>query len=274
MKTIISKYDAFLLAGVVLVSVASSEPVDFSRYQIIIDKNLFGEIVPEVLPAAANQPAVPPQKSFVETHRLCGIHDERDGAWVSFVDVGINPNESFMIKVGEDNGKGIKVLEADVVGGRALLKKGDEEKWLGMEQAPASVPPGHRTLGVPPPFVRTQPPSAPPPAVNPSPMAPSSSQMMERLKQRREMLERMKSAATSPPPPAVTVPTNAVTDLSPQERMKKLREYNLELIKARGAKGPPLPIQLTDEEDDQLVKEGVLPPPGAAAPDASAAAAE
>jgi hypothetical protein len=48
--------------------------------------------------------------------------------------------------------------------------------------------------------------------------------------------------------------------------MKKLREYNLELIKAKGAKGPPLPIQLTPEEDDQLVKEGVLPPPGAATP--------
>jgi hypothetical protein len=40
----------------------------------------------------------------------------------------------------------------------------------------------------------------------------------------------------------------------------QLREYNLELIRARGEKGPPLPIPLSPQEDDQLVEEGVLPP--------------
>jgi len=35
---------------------------------------------------------------------------------------------------------------------------------------------------------------------------------------------------------------------------------NMELIRAQGSKGPPLPLQLTPEDDAQLVSEGVLPP--------------
>lgn len=41
---------------------------------------------------------------------------------------------------------------------------------------------------------------------------------------------------------------------------KHLHDYQMELIRARGAKGPPIPMPLTPEMDDQLVKEGVLPP--------------
>jgi len=41
---------------------------------------------------------------------------------------------------------------------------------------------------------------------------------------------------------------------------KSLVGAQMELIRARGTKGPPLPLALTPEMDDQLVKEGVLPP--------------
>ena len=34
----------------------------------------------------------------------------------------------------------------------------------------------------------------------------------------------------------------------------------MDLIRAGGTLGPPLPIQLTKEMDDQLVREGVLEP--------------
>jgi hypothetical protein len=266
MKTVISMCAAGVLAGFMFVSAAWAEKTDFSRYQVIVDKNLFGEPVPEPPPpSAAVQPPTPPPRSFVETLRLCGIHDEKNGAWVSFVDVGVNPNKSSYMQVGEENGDGVKVVEADVVGGRILVRKGDEEKWLGMEQPAAAAPAVGRPIGPigphAPGYLRPPPPGPVPAAmVNPSPVAPSSVSIAERLRQRREALERMRTAVTSPPPPAVTAPTNAVTELSPLEKMKKLREYNMELIKAKGAKGPPLPIQLTDEEDAQLVKEGVLPP--------------
>ena len=48
----------------------------------------------------------------------------------------------------------------------------------------------------------------------------------------------------------------AARDLSEAEVEKRLREYQMNLIR----KGmTPLPIQLTPEMDAQLVKEGVLP---------------
>lgn len=264
MNTRVTAVYSCVLVCLVSVSVAVEESPDFSRYQVIVDKHLFGEPLPEVVPASA-QPPVPPPKPFVDTLRLCGITEERDSAYVSMVDVGVNPNKSSYLKVGEE-GDGIKVLQADVVGGRALLKKGDEERWLSMDQPAPAAPTPVRTLGAPgPSFMRTAPPApVAPVTVNSGAMAsPSSTSIAERLRQRREALERMKAAATSPPPPAVVAPTNTAVEMTPQERMKKLREYNLELIKAKGAKGPPLPIQLTPEEDDQLVKEGVLPPQAA-----------
>ena len=64
----------------------------------------------------------------------------------------------------------------------------------------------------------------------------------ERLRLRREALQ---TRQVEPP------------KMSQDDLEKHLREYNLEAIR----KGlPALPIQLTPEEDDQLVKEGVLPP--------------
>ncbi|OGV65209.1 MAG: hypothetical protein A2498_12445 [Lentisphaerae bacterium RIFOXYC12_FULL_60_16] len=50
----------------------------------------------------------------------------------------------------------------------------------------------------------------------------------------------------------------------PEELKKQLESYQLELIRAGGAKGPPLPLPmpLTQEMDDRLVEEGVLAPAG------------
>lgn len=55
--------------------------------------------------------------------------------------------------------------------------------------------------------------------------------------------------------------------LTPEEQAAKrkevrenLQQYQMEVIRAGM---PPLPIPLTEEMDNQLVKEGVLPPPGA-----------
>jgi len=50
--------------------------------------------------------------------------------------------------------------------------------------------------------------------------------------------------------------TNSVT-MNPEHFEKSLKEYQMRMI--REGK-PPLPIPLTREMDDQLVKEGVLPP--------------
>ena len=48
--------------------------------------------------------------------------------------------------------------------------------------------------------------------------------------------------------------------LSGDALQQHLQQYQMDLIRAGGTKGPPLPIQWTPEMDQQLVKEGVLPP--------------
>jgi hypothetical protein len=59
----------------------------------------------------------------------------------------------------------------------------------------------------------------------------------------------------APPPEAPAKP--ALTGAALE---KHLKNYQMELIRAGGAKGPVLPMALTPEMDAQLVKEGVLPP--------------
>ena len=54
--------------------------------------------------------------------------------------------------------------------------------------------------------------------------------------------------------------SNSAARLTGEVLQKHLQEYQMELIRAGGAKGPPLAIPLTPEMDAQLVKEGVLPP--------------
>jgi hypothetical protein len=262
MRTVISTCAIGLLGGLVSVFATGTEQADFSRYQIIIEKNLFGEPVIDPVPVAGGLPVLPPPPPIAQTLRVCGIHEEGDSAWVALVDLGTNPNQSSYTKVGDDNGYGVKVLEVDLVGARVFVSKGDKKEWLSMEQTAAATPSAGRPLGLPvPTFMRTPPPMTPPAmAVNPSMAAPSPISVAERLRLRREAMARMYATPTSQPPSAVSAPTNALPELSLQERIKKLREYNIELIKAKGAKGPALPIQLTAEEDAQLVKDGVLAP--------------
>lgn len=44
-----------------------------------------------------------------------------------------------------------------------------------------------------------------------------------------------------------------------QDGLKILQAYQMDLIRAKGKKGPPLPMMLSPKMDEQLVKEGVLP---------------
>lgn len=119
-----------------------------------------------------------------------------------------------------DSEDGIELLKADYENEKALLKKGDEEVWLDMNAATVVAVAAR---------------SAPPPAVS-----------------RRGL--RGPSVATPPAEPPKTVfKTNEALE-------KHLKEYQMDLIRAGGDKGPPLPMELTPEMDDQLVSEGVLPP--------------
>jgi hypothetical protein len=64
---------------------------------------------------------------------------------------------------------------------------------------------------------------------------------------------RRNAASAPPPPPPKPLYTGEALE-------KHLKDYQMELIRAGGEKGPPLPMELTPEMDDQLVAEGVLAP--------------
>ncbi len=63
-------------------------------------------------------------------------------------------------------------------------------------------------------------------------------------------------------PPAPAAPEEPAKPRLTGEALKAhLQNYQMDLIRAGGRKGPPLPMQLTPEMDAKLVEEGVLPSP-------------
>jgi len=277
-----SRFVTVVVLGAVLVGVARAATMplyDFARYKVIVDRQPFGEPPQEAVAAVPAQPPPPPPPPFTKSLRLCGIANDGSETYVAFIDVGVNPNESYYLRVGGDGRNGITVLQADLSAGKVLLKKESEEQWLAMDESPGAgaVPslPARLAAIAPMPSLAVAPPMVSP-RVNPPLMgtittkpATTTPSLAERIRQYREQrLRALAGGATPPAPPAPSVPPSpaitpvqpAETNITQEERVRKLREYNLELIRARGAKGPPLPIELTPDEDAQLVQEGVLPP--------------
>ena len=152
------------------------------------------------------------------------------------------------------------MVDADYEKEAAKLQKGADAFWINMA---GQVSPGSDG---------SEPVFAPSPAAGPSPagmpfatVAPPSPggriSYAERVKLRRAAMEerRKQQEEAMKKEPVV----------SPEEKEKQLKEYQMDLIRAGGEKGPALPLPLTKEMDDQLVAEGVLPPQ-----DGSGAAAE
>ncbi|NQT94497.1 MAG: hypothetical protein HQ559_17205 [Lentisphaerae bacterium] len=238
-----------LLTGAIFiafcVSTAQGLVQDFSHYEVIIQRKPFGEppakpvVVPP--PAPPVQPARPPP--FVRTLRMVGITDSKYGVRVGIVDISKKPPTSYYMAI-DDIEDGIHLLDGDYDEEAALVRKDGKEWWLyldgrqggeapGLGGASASAPAG----GV---------------AAQPSKLPTSSARKgyyARRLERRKEILDARRKANDE-----------RVKSLAPEELQKQIREYNLELIRARGKLGPPLPIQLTPEEDSTLVDEGVLPP--------------
>lgn len=81
------------------------------------------------------------------------------------------------------------------------------------------------------------------------PPPPERMSYSERVKRRREQLDLHRKGQEP-------------EHLTEEKGKRLLGEYQMDLIRAKGAKGAPLPIPLTREQDDQLVSEGILPPVG------------
>lgn len=212
--------------------------VDFERYQVILDRQPFGEPPVEAgAPDAAAQAA-----SWTKDFRLCMITETDDGQ-IRVGLVRLSDSRTYYLSVGESEDD-IQIVDADFEEESALVKKGSDERWLAMNDEAGGDGGGGGSGGAP---------AGDSVSAGGGGKQPSSS-AVERLRRRRETVRHREVEAPK---------------MSQEDLEKHLQQYNFELIK-NGE--PPLPIPLTPEQDAQLVQEGVLPAAEAAAPEAEAPA--
>ena len=275
---------ASVLAISMAVSAGADTPaVDFSRYQSILDRKPFGEEAVAKQPTGPVVPPAPIEPPFWKDLRLCGITDRESGTRVAFVNIAAKPPKTYFLTVGgEPSEDGIVALEADFAGERAKLHKGDQDAWLSMTAATTTpgpgTPAGQPQMPTPPPGMMSGSLSPritmPAPSVSPSlattldagataiaPAKPAPTATPEQMRQ--SYAERLKSRRE-----ALRVKQVEAPKLTGEDLQKHLEQYQMDLIR-KGA--PPLPMPLTKDMDDQLVKEGVLAPQDAAATPAAPA---
>lgn len=216
----------------------------FERYAIILSRMPFGEAPIEAAPPPAPKPVT--TESFARAFRVCSITQSLGGDHikVGIVDKGSN-NAVFILREGEETEDGIKLVSANLADEEAVLQKGDEIALLKLGEEPVAQ------------LDRKQ-------LASRKPSSSQASSYADRRRERREeILERSKpKQPTERPPPIHTGPA----------LRKHLQEYNMEAIR-QGL--PALPIELTPEQDLQLVKEGILEPaPGVPLPAGSQLAPE
>jgi len=227
-------------------SYGSAEPDDgFSRYQIIISRKPFGEPPPE--PVKVKEPEVKPQQdSFAKTMRVFGINKPEGGA----LEVGIWDNATkshFLLNEGESNGDGVKVVSVNFDLEEVTLEKAGEIAVVSLTNQNVAVAnpkavkgakPGRKIGKVA--------------AVKPGTAKKVSNYRTRRQERRAEKLEEVREAVRRKKEAIENAPK-----YTKEQLRKKLEDYNMEVIR-QGL--PPLPIELTQAQDDQLVKEGFLPP--------------
>ena len=208
---------------------------DFKRYEVILHRRPFGDAPSDAELAAAAAPVAPSGPSFVDSLQMCAMTDGGGAVRVGFLDMKTNPPKTYFLFVGESE-DGIQVVSADYDAETALLRKGFEERMLTMSTGTPTAAPqltGNENAQRPEVFGRLR----------------RAREMARRSPEEIEEARRLEIERKSPL-------------LKGEEYEAHIREYNMNLIRMGGEMGVPLPIVLTDEEDAQLVDEGVLPPQG------------
>jgi hypothetical protein len=228
-------FSAACAAGVSLQALVASA-ADFSRYQFIVDRKPFGEPSAAVVRGDPNNPnsrLTPgglPANSWITELRMCAITESGSGLRVGIENT--KSAKSYLFSVGDTLDE-ITLVDADFAEECALLRKGTEEFWLSIK-GDANAQGGGAGSG-----------TAAVGSSSGSGAVSAHESYAERLRRRRETI---RTREVEPP------------KMTEQEMEQHLMQYQMDLIRAQGENGPPLPIPLTPEMDDQLVSEGVLPP--------------
>jgi len=221
---------------------------EFSRYSVILQRQPFGAPPPQpptpaAAPAEFLMPAEPP--AFAAQYRMCAITETASaGIRVGLIDLQTKRAE--FLRVGQDL-DGLVLVEADYKREGAKLRKEGREYWIYLDGTTGAPGGGarhpNRLAAAAADTARRG--AA---ARSHSPASGGKPSYPERLAKRREILEERRRRSRE------------MEAIGPEALRAQLQEYQMELIRAGGELGPPLPIPLTKDMDDQLVAEGVLPP--------------
>jgi hypothetical protein len=218
---------AALLMDAHALPVATANGDAFLPYQVILDRRVFGTV--QRVAAATPQNQAAPQGSFILGLRMCAITETGEDGDLRVGIVDVKQNKSYLFRIGDAQDE-ITLVDADFEEESALLSKGGESYWVFMrEGAQASAQPGAASM----------------PASNEL-RSRAAESYVQRLRKRREAVRERRIEAPR---------------MDGEQLQEHLKQYQMELIRAGGDKGPPLPMELTPEMDAQLVEEGVLPPP-------------
>lgn len=202
------------------------------RYDVIVDRAPFGvEDMDEVIVQQSAQEAAASAaaaKAAEKELRLCFLLESESGeirAGFENKAAKANDPKSIMLMVGESF-RGMKLLSIDLANSRATLDRAGTKVTFELAKSTDSKASQQKPA--------------------PTPSRPRLGSGFRRT------------------PPRQTPQKPEEPQLSPEEQAQKreevrenLRQYQMEVIRAGM---PPLPIPLTQEMDDQLVSEGVLPP--------------
>lgn len=216
----------------------------FSRYQIIISRKPFGVPPPE--PVEVKEPPPKAQEdSFAKTMRVFGINKPEGG----MLEVGIWDNATqshFLLHEGESNDDGVKVVSVNYELEEVILEKAGEVAVITLTNQIAKASAKARPKGAKPQKGQNKVVSAKPGITKAtSYRSRRKARRAEKLEEVREAVRLKKEALANPP------------KYTKEELRARLEDYNMEVIR-QGL--PPLPVELTKAQDDQLVREGYLPP--------------
>ncbi|VGO16516.1 hypothetical protein PDESU_05107 [Pontiella desulfatans] len=199
------------------------------RYDVIVDRSPFGEdptIANEAAKSVQDAAAAAAEAKKLEKEiRLCFLMETESGEIrAGFQNLKAQKGEasSVMLMVGE-NFKGMKLSKIDLPNSSATLESNGKPITFELAKAPAAAAP------------------AASPAATPRRFGGGFRRPTEPVK---------------PAEPRIPTPEEVQKN---EEVKENLRQYQMEVIRAGM---PPLPIPLTKDMDDQLVAEGILPPPG------------
>lgn len=210
------------VAGLALPARAAPQTFPFERYQVILERKPFGELL------APEPPPPPPQpqaESFAKSLRLSMIVDVNDGESMKVGFVDTRTGKSYLLMPGESQ-DGIEVVSASWKDEEAVLRQGTEMALIKIASGEVR-------------------------AIGPGQAAPQQQPQQAATRPTWEERRRMRTPQPEPPP---EIPQPRFTG---PELERHLQEYQLEVIR-QGL--PPLPIPLTPEMDARLVAEGILPP--------------